>query len=209
MFRFKWGRLLSGGILLTIIGLILTINAAINRPESYTSLEELPYERLSDNMLVEGDISRLAGKYSYNFGDGRKTYFVAALPSTMDSGGIKYISVSPGASAQIEDPRVSELRLEEWTEAAESGKELSLGHIRCRLREISEDDFAALYDALGSRVSHGDILPYYAEPYYINYKEKAAGTPEYPVGVGIVVLVMGVGAVTVWILRPVITKKHR
>lgn len=204
MFRYKWGRLLSGGVLLTIMGIFLTIGAVVNRPDRYAPLEEVSCERLSDNMLLEGDVTRLVGRYTGNFGSGWKTYFVAALPSTMNSGGTRYISISPEASEQLEDPRVSELRLEEWTNAAESGSELRFGHIRCRLREISEDDLGAAYRACGSLVSAGDILPYCAEPYYTN--KESSGSPEYPVGVGIVVLVLGLGAVTVWILRPVITK---
>ena len=210
MFRYKWGRLLSGGVLLTIIGLVLTINAAVNKPERYISLEGLSYKRLSDNMLIEGDITRLIGKYNYNFGNGRKTYFVAALPSTVNTNEIKYINISPESYERIEDPYLSDIRTKRWTESIENGTDLeegTTGYIRCKLHKISEDDLTIAYNTCASYVSQGDILPYYAEPYYINYREQAASTPEYPIGVGIVVLVLGLGAVTVWVLRPVISKK--
>lgn len=204
MFRFKWGRLLSGGILLTIMGLILTINAAVNQPERYTFLDEISYKRLSDDMLVQGRFSRIIGKYTYDFGEGESIYYVAALPSTKDAD-VKYISVNTPVEQSSWD-----MRIEQCRDHLDNGTELSEGKntiTSCKLHKMTEDDLTAAYAACEGYVQQGDILPFYTEPYYINYREQAASTPEYPIGVGIVVLVLGVGAVTVWILRPLITKE--
>lgn len=203
MFRYKWGRLLSGGILLTIIGLTLTINAAVNRPERYTFLDEISYKRLSDDMPVEGRFSMIIGKYTYDFGEGESIYYVAALP-TVDTD-VKYISVNAPIDQSSWDMRIGQCR-----DHLDNGTELSEGNptsTSCKLHKMTEDDLAAAYAACEGYVQQGDILPFYTEPYYINYKEQASSTPEYPIGVGIFVLVLGVGAVTVWILRPIITKE--
>lgn len=203
MFRFKWGRLLSGGVLLTIIGLILTINEVLNQPERYTFLDEISYKRLSDDMLVRGRFSRIIGKYTYDFGEGEGIYYVAALPTTEDD--VKYISVNTPVEQMSWDMRIGLCR-----DYLDNGTELSEGKTTitsCKLHKMTEDDLTAAYAACEGYVQQGDILPFYTEPYYINYKEQAASTPEYPIGVGIVVLVLGLGAVTVWILRPVISKK--
>lgn len=209
MFRFKWGRLLSGGILLTIIGIFITIQAIVHKPEEYKPLAELSYKRLSDNMLIRGNVSRIIGKYNYNFGGGRKTYFVTALPSTLDTDSIKYISIDPESSILVGDLYLQDHRVEKWTDCLDNGADLpdgEMSRIQCRLHKMSEDDMAAAYSACGDYVSQGDILPYYAEQYYINYKEQSANAPRYPIGVGIALLILGAGAVTVWILRPIITK---
>lgn len=203
MFRFKWGRLLSGGVLLTIIGLILTINAAVNQPERYTFLDEISYKRLSDDMPVQGRFSMIIGKYTYDFGEGEGIYYVAALP-TVDTD-VKYISVNTPIEQSSWDMRIGQCR-----DHIDNGTELSEGRTTVqggKLHKMTEDDLAAAYAACEGYVQQGDILPFYTEPYYINYKKQAANTPEYPIGVGIVVLVLGVGAVTVWILRPIITKE--
>ena len=204
MFRFKWGRLLSGGILLTIMGLVLTINAAVNQPERYTFLDEISYKRLSDDMLVQGRFSRIIGKYTYDFGEGEAIYYVAALPANEDSD-TKYVSVNTPVEQPSWDMRIGQCR-----DHFDNGTELYEGKTTitpCKLHKMTEDDLTAAYAACEGYVQQGDILPFYTEPYYINYKEQAASTPEYPIGVGIVVLVLGLGAVTMWVLRPVISKK--
>ena len=49
---------------------------------TYEFIEKLSYDELSDNMLITGYVSRVVGKYTFDFGEGYNTYFVTALPAT-------------------------------------------------------------------------------------------------------------------------------
>lgn len=223
MFKFKWLRLLFGGILIFIIGIYVTAQAVMadiaseseRNSNTYEFIEELSCDELSDNMLITGYVSRVVGKYAFDFGEGYNTYFVTALPATENTDSVKYISIHPfSLKPDNQYPWWNE-SLEQWTEYFENGtvpQEQNTEMISCKLHKISEGSLTAAYQACGSYVEEGDILPYFAEHYIYDYSSDDYGaqtgkTTQYPVGIGIFALVIGAGMITVWIIHFVKTKK--
>lgn len=207
-----WRRLLPVGICLLVMGAYLTYHTALAElsREKYEPLAELSYKKLSDNMIVTGDVSMVIGKYTFDFGNGKNTYFVTALPTTENADSPKYISVNPRPLSTGGGPyRWWELRVEQWTEYLENGIDPPKGTggiVQGKLHKTSEDSLTEAYKACGSYVSQGDILPYYAEPYSIDYRAQAGKVPTYPIGVGIALLVLGAGMIVGWIIHLVKTK---
>ena len=223
MLKFKWFKFLVGGIVIFIIGISVTVQAVMadlakkseSNSSKYEFIEELSSDELSDNMPITGYVSRVVGKYAFDFGDEYNVYFVTALPATEGTDSIKYISINPFLP-KINDPYSWwNERLEQWTEYFENGtdpQEQAKYMISCKLHKISEDSLTEAYQACGSYVKEGDILPYCAEPYIFDYSSydyrgQTGKTDQYPIGIGIAALVIGAGMITGCIIHFIKTKK--
>lgn len=193
-----WRRVLSGGIALLILGIFIIVQAnnAKSRAEKCEQFNTLSAADLTDNMIASGRVTRVIGKYDYDYGRGQTTYYIAALPAT-EKETIRYISIAPDPDKSVAE---WELMLTKWQTYFRTGDVPPNRFISVsgRLFETSENQLAAAYAACEGITDQDSILPYYMkQPYHIDYRNqpKSFGS----VGSGTVMVILGMVCIGIWL----------